>query len=92
MRLEQAMVAYRSALEVRTRERMPLDWAGTQYNLANALQTLGDQENAREYLEQTLVAYQAALEVFAAAKSSHHCEMVQKSLARTVWILRERHT
>ena len=40
-RLEQAVAAYRAALDVRTRERVPLDWAATQNNLGGALQTLG---------------------------------------------------
>jgi hypothetical protein len=35
-RLEEAVTACRSALEERTRERAPLDWAETQINLANA--------------------------------------------------------
>ena len=36
-RLEEAVAAYRAALEERTRERVPLDWATTQNNLGNAL-------------------------------------------------------
>ena len=36
-RLEEAVAAYRAALEVWTRERVPLDWAMTQNNLGNAL-------------------------------------------------------
>ena len=36
-RLEEAVAAYRAALEERTRERVPLDWARTQMNLGNAL-------------------------------------------------------
>ena len=39
-RLEQAVQAYRAALEVGTRERVPLDWASTQNNLGNALRTM----------------------------------------------------
>ncbi len=35
--LEQAVAACRAALEVWTRERVPLDWAMTQNNLGNAL-------------------------------------------------------
>jgi hypothetical protein len=35
------VAAYRVALEVRTREGVPLDWAMTRNNLGNALQTLG---------------------------------------------------
>ena len=36
-RLEQAVEAYRAALQERTRERVPLDWAMTQNNLGLAL-------------------------------------------------------
>ena len=39
-RLEEAVAAYRVALEERTRERVPLDWATTQHNLGVALWTL----------------------------------------------------
>ena len=44
-RLEQAVEAYRAALQERTRERVPLDWAMTQNNLGNAL---ADPRRARE--------------------------------------------
>ena len=40
-RLEEAVAAYRAALEERTRERVPLDWAMTQNNLGNALASAG---------------------------------------------------
>jgi hypothetical protein len=43
-RLEEAVAAYRAALEERTQERVPLDWATTQNNLGNALSTLGARE------------------------------------------------
>ena len=33
LRLEEAVAAYRAALEVRTRERVPLAWAQTHHNL-----------------------------------------------------------
>ena len=36
-RLEEAVAAFRAALEERTRERVPLDWAATQNNLGVAL-------------------------------------------------------
>ena len=42
---------------------MPLDWAATQNNLGNALQTLGAREDGTERLEQAVTAYNAALEV-----------------------------
>ncbi len=61
-RLEEAVVAYRAALEERTRERVPLDWAATQMNLGNALETLGERESGTARLEEAVAAYRAALE------------------------------
>ena len=46
-RLEEAVAAYRAALEERTRDRVPLDWATTQNNLGNALSALGERESDR---------------------------------------------
>ncbi len=46
-RLEEAVAAYRAALEECTRERVPLDWAMTQMNLGNALRTLGERESGQ---------------------------------------------
>ena len=39
-RLEEAVAAYRAALEERTRERVPLQWAATQNNLKVVLDLL----------------------------------------------------
>ena len=61
-RLEEAVAAYRAALEECTRERVPLDWATTQNNLGNALQTLGERESGTARLEEAVAAYRAALE------------------------------
>ena len=44
-RLEQAVEAHRSALEVLLREHVPLDWAATQISLGNALATIGKRES-----------------------------------------------
>ena len=46
-RLEEAVAAYRAALEECTRERVPLDWATTQNNLGNALATSASARAAR---------------------------------------------
>ena len=43
-RLEEAVDAYRAALRQRTPGREPLDSAGTQNNLGNALGSLGERE------------------------------------------------
>ena len=61
-RLEEAVKAYRAALEVRSRERAPLDWALTQNNLGNSLATLGERESGTARLEEAVAAYRAALE------------------------------
>ena len=42
--LERSISAFRAALEERTRERAPLDWATTQMNLGDALWTLDKRE------------------------------------------------
>ena len=60
-RLEEAVEAYRAALTERTRERVPLDWAGTQNNLGNALASLGERESGTARLEEAVAAYRAAL-------------------------------
>ena len=52
---EEAIAAFRAALEERTRQRVPLDWAATQHNLGIVLGTLGR-------LEEAIAAYRAALE------------------------------
>ena len=61
-RLLEAVEAYRDALEERTRERVPLDWAMTQNNLGTALSTLGQRENGTERLLEAVEAYRDALE------------------------------
>ena len=50
--LEQAVAAFREALKEYTRERAPLEWAGTQNNLGMALQSLAERENGNEPPEQ----------------------------------------
>jgi tetratricopeptide (TPR) repeat protein len=61
-RLEEAVAAYRAALEERTRDRVPLQWAMTQMNLGVALQTLGERESGTARLEEAVAAYRVSLE------------------------------
>jgi hypothetical protein len=88
--LEAAVTAYRAALEVRTRERVPLDWAGTQNNLGNALSTLGEREDGTQRLDEAVTAYRAGLEVFKAARASHFVGVAERNLARAEALLAER--
>ena len=55
------MTAFTEALKEITRERVPLDWAGTQNNLGNVLATLGKRERGTERLEQAVTAFTEAL-------------------------------
>ena len=63
-RLEEAVVAYRAALEESSRDRVPLAWATTQNNLGNALQSLGERESGTARLEEAVAAHRAALEEY----------------------------
>jgi tetratricopeptide (TPR) repeat protein len=61
------VAAYRSALEVRTREQLPQDWAQTQNNLGNALKAQGilsGGAQSNELLAQAVAAYRSALQVY----------------------------
>jgi len=62
-RLEEALAAYRAALEVRTREASPPDWAATQNNLGGVLQRLGEREMNVVRLKQARAALVNALDV-----------------------------
>jgi tetratricopeptide (TPR) repeat protein len=61
-RLETAVAAYRAALQERSRDRVPLDWAMTQNNLGVALRMLGERESGTARIEEAVKAYRAALE------------------------------
>jgi exonuclease VII small subunit len=61
-RLEEAVPAYRAALQESTRERSPHQWATTQNNLGNALSSLCERESGTARLEEAVEAYRAALQ------------------------------
>jgi tetratricopeptide (TPR) repeat protein len=61
-RLEEAVAAYRAAMQENTRDRVPLDWAMTQNNLGLALWRLGERESGTARLEEAVAAYRAALQ------------------------------
>ncbi len=85
--LEEAVAAYRAALEVTTRERVPLDWAMTQNNLGNALQTLGEREDGTLRLEEAVAAYCAALEVRTRERVPLQWAMTQNNLGNALGAL-----
>ena len=60
--LEEAVLAFRAALEELTRERVPTNWAQTLNNLGSALVTLGEREGNAARLEEAVQAYRDALQ------------------------------
>ena len=56
------MTAYRAALEERTRERVPLDWAATQMTSATRSRRWGSARGGRARLKEAVIAFRAALE------------------------------
>jgi hypothetical protein len=61
------VAAYRLALQERTRERVPLQWAMTQINLGLALAALGGREAGTARLEEAVVAWDTCLTVIESA-------------------------
>ncbi len=77
---EEAVAAYRAALQERTRERVPLDWAMTQNNLGNALQRLGGRESGTARLDEAVAAYRAALQERTRERAPLDWAMTQNNL------------
>ena len=86
-RLEEAVAAHRAALEERTRERVPLDWAMTQMNLGTGLLTLGERESGTARLEEAVAAHRAALEERTRGRVPLDWAMTQKNLGNALWRL-----
>ena len=89
-RLEEAVVAYRAALEESSRDRVPLAWATTQNNLGNALQALGERESGTARLEEAVAAYRAALEESSRDRVPLDWAMTQSNIGTALSRLGER--
>jgi tetratricopeptide (TPR) repeat protein len=87
--LEEAVTAYRAALEEWTHERAPLDWALTQNNLGNTLAALGEREADTARLEEAVAAYRAALEERTRERVPRYWAQTQRNLARAYQALKE---
>jgi tetratricopeptide (TPR) repeat protein len=90
VRLEEAVVAYRAALEEWTRERVPLEWAMAQMNLGTALTALGERERGTARLEDAVAAYRAALEERTHDRAPLDWAMTQNNLGNALRRLGER--
>lgn len=75
-RLEQAVKAFQQALKERTRDRVPLDWAMTQYNLALTYLTMFEKTAQAAHLDRAQDLLRAAAAEFAAAGASHYVDAV----------------
>ena len=60
--LEEAVAAFRAALQGGTRERVPLYWAAAQTSLGSALLSLSERETGTARLEEAITAHRAALQ------------------------------
>jgi tetratricopeptide (TPR) repeat protein len=74
---EEAVAAYRAALQEWTRERVPLQWARAQMNLGTALRMLGERESGTERLEEAVAAFGACLTVTASIWPAERVEEVR---------------
>ena len=89
-RLQKAVAAFAAALEVWTRETVPLDWAKTQMNLGNALLRLGERDSGTARLEAAVAAFEAALEVWTRDTAPLDWAMTQNNLGTALQTLGER--
>jgi tetratricopeptide (TPR) repeat protein len=89
-KLEEAVAAYREALDERTRERVPLDWAATQNNLGHALEQLGERESGTAKLEEAVTAYRDALKEMTRERVPLQWVEVQSNLGDALATLGER--
>ena len=86
-RLEEAVDAYRAALQEYTRDRVPFQWAATQNNLANALQRLGERESRAARLEEAVAAYRAALQEYTRDRVPLDWAATQNNLGNALAVL-----
>jgi len=87
--LEDAITAYRHALQEWTRERVPLDWAMTQNNLGNALQVKGERGDDQA-LEDAITAYRDALKERTRERMPLDWAGTQNNLGSALWVKGER--
>ncbi|MEO9191029.1 MAG: hypothetical protein ABI224_13685, partial [Acetobacteraceae bacterium] len=89
--LVQAIELYRNeALPRAPRTQRAKDWAMTQNNLGNALQTLGGRESGTARLEEAVAAYWAALQELTRERVPLDWATTQNNLGNALWMLGER--
>jgi hypothetical protein len=88
----EAEAAHREALTVRTRDRVPFDWAATQTNLGAALALLGERQPGTEHLKEAVAASREALTVYSREHLPLSWAVAQSNLGATLVTLGKRET
>jgi tetratricopeptide (TPR) repeat protein len=76
--VQETIAAYRSAPLLAPRDCVPLDWAATQNNLGNALETLGLRQHDPAQLAQALACMRGAAEVYRHAGNTYWQPVVER--------------
>ena len=81
-RLEEAVAAYRAALEEWTRERVPLDWAeDAAQSRRTAFAALAKRQESAALLEEALASMRGAVEVYQQAGEGYWLPIAQRRVA-----------
>ena len=82
--LQESISAFRAALEVRSRENAPENWAETQYEMGRTLLALGDLESDIERLKEASAAFRESLNVYDRKKNPESWSSTQLYLGETL--------
>ena len=77
-RLEEAVTAYRAALEELTRDRVPLDWAYSEHGLAGTLAALAERQKSDLLMTEAVEAMRSAVEHYQQAGEGYWLPIAQK--------------
>lgn len=88
--LARAAAAYEATLTEQMRERVPLDWAASQSNLAGVFRSLGELQDDTAYLHKAVTANEAALTVRYRESVPLGWAMTQYNLGGVLWSLGSR--
>jgi tetratricopeptide (TPR) repeat protein len=84
-----AIDIYRHAADLISQADFPLDWAGTQNDLGNALELLGERKADTARLKEAVAAYQEALKEFTREREPLRCAGTQNNLGNALRALGE---
>ena len=87
MVLQEAIGILREVLEVRTRQRVPLEWAATEANIGNTLLTIGRQTSGTTETQEAVVAYRQTLQEVTRENSPATWALIQNNLGDALSVL-----